>query len=257
MATVTGKVNTSVSQSASSPPTCFGLPGANGIQNSWSNCNFTVRAVVLDNYRCYIGLDGSVTDQVYANEYYVIMVANKRDWSWKYSGDQIVVPDGAATIKRSTIDIPGTYPDRGQFKWDFSCTDLAIGTDCGSDYGTYLSDRGYRYVGQLQDLGGSGDDKNGYIWLSGTGTYHVDDPIYPNPVRITIPGFLEYLDYYPWAIRKSSSWKSCDRSGGSLTIRKGGSWRDVKNVEAGEGNDDAFYRDGSSWKVAPKIGSLS
>ena len=258
MAVVVGVASTTVNQKGSDPPTCFGLPGYGSIQNSWSNCNFVARAVVLDNYRAYVGIDGSITDTVVENNYPVIMVANKTSWSWSYSGGNIVVPSGAATIATADIVVTGTTPEnKGPFTWNIDCQAVSRGTNCGSSYESYLTSRGYRYVGQLQELGGSTQDEDGHIWVSGTGTYDIDDPIYPEPVEIVIPGFLEFLDYYPWAIRKSGRWMSCDRDGGHLKSRSGSSWSDVKNVDVGTGEDHGFSYDDEEWTQSPRTGDLT
>lgn len=259
MARVMGNVSVPINQSQENPPTCFGLPGARGIPASWSNCTFVVHACVLDNERAYVGIDGMVHDSVISNQYQVIMVANKDDWNWQVVGGTLQVPAGSATLGQATVDVGNDFGNpnvTGAFIWNFQCAPFGDGTDLGDEYEQHMTNAGFAYVGQLPELGGSSDtDTNGYIWLSGTGTYQVDDPIYPDPVMITIPGFLAFSDYFPWAIRKGGSWASCNRSGGSLTIRKSGAWRDVKNVSVGSGDNKAFYRSGGTWAVAPQIGA--
>ena len=94
------------------------------------------------------------------------------------------------------------------------------------------------------------------MWIGGTGTYEAVNPNYPSPVWIKVPGFIEFLDYFPFAIRKSGTMQSCNRNGGSVKIRKSGSWRDVKNVAVGDSSKNkAFVRKSNQWKVAPKIGA--
>ena len=76
-------------------------------------------------------------------------------------------------------------------------------------------------------------------------------------MEIVIPGFLEFLDYYPWAIRKSGRWMSCDRDGGHLKSRSGSSWSDVKNVDVGTGEDHGFSYDDGEWTQSPRTGDLT
>lgn len=251
--------------------TCFGLPGYGGIPASMSSCHFDVHVAIYDSNNVYLGLDGCIMDPVVPETYPVRLTANAKDWNWRYSGGQLVGPSGDANWTANinandgsaAASPPAGYWGHGEtaaqaatqaggaaqgwFVWEFSCSDppqTASGTPAG-----------YRYCGKLTEFEASDTGDDGFIYLGGTGTYSVNDPIYPNPVKIKVPGFMRYLDYYPWAIRKSSKWMSCNRSGGSLTIRKSGSWRDVKNVEIGEGSNDAYYRSGTNWKVAPKIGA--
>lgn len=59
--------------------------------------------------------------------------------------------------------------------------------------------------------------------------------------------------YYPFAVRQSDSWQSCNRTDGYVKVRQSSSWVDVLNMQAND-VDDAFYRSGSSWVRCPKIG---
>ena len=250
--------------------TAFGLPGTGSTKPSMSSCHFNVHAAVYDDLSVYIGLDGCIADPVAKNDYPVIFIARADDWNWSWGGSSINVPsnsgswtstinagDGSAAASPPagywghgmTADAAatGSSTNRGWFVWNFSCGNPASDNSGGAG-------PGYKLVGSLTDFHGNDQNQDGYIYLSGTGSYQMDNPTYPDPVRITIPGFLAYLDYYPFAVLKSGSWKSCNREGGSTTIRKSGAWRDVKNVAVGTGDNHAFIRDGSSWTAAPEIG---
>lgn len=240
MAELRGHEVVHIKQSNTNPPTCFGLPGSGGITASWSNCDFDVHVAVYDDLRVYVGIDGAVTDSVVPNNYLVMMCVDENDWRWRYEGDHLVGPDASW---EGDIDVGS---DRS-FVWNFSCGNPA--SDNASGAGA-----GYKYVGTLDQFHGSDESQDGYLYLSGTGSYHVDDPIYPDPVRITVPGFLRYLDYYPFAVAHGSTWASCNRSGGFTQQYAGGSWQDRKNVAAGSGDNHAWYWNGSGWAVCPEIG---
>ena len=99
----------------------------------------------------------------------------------------------------------------------------------------WKSSAGWFTVGNLEkDFDWSEDDENfdGWIYFCGT-AYYPGSPITAGvtavPNRVTIPGLKRLLDYYPWAIRKSSTWMSCNRSGGHLKSREGSTWSDRKN----------------------------
>lgn len=250
--------------------TSFGLPGTGSVRPSMSSCHFNVHAAVYEDLSVYIGIDGCIADPVTKNNYPVIFIARADDWSWSWGSGSINIPSNSGSWS-STIDAndgsaaaspPAGYwghgmsaddaastgsPGRGWFVWNFSCGDPAADNSGGAG-------SGYKRVGLLTDFHGNDENQDGYIYLSGTGSYEMDNPTYPDPVMITIPGFLAFLDYFPFAVRKSGTWMSCNRDGGSTTIRKGGSWRDVKNIARGTGDNQAFIRSGSAWSVAPEIG---
>lgn len=99
----------------------------------------------------------------------------------------------------------------------------------------WKSSPGWFTVGNLEThFDWSDDEENfdGYIYFCGTAYYpsmSITSSTVAVPKRVTIPGLKRLLDYYPWAIRKSSTWMSCNRSGGYLKSREGSSWSDRKN----------------------------
>lgn len=232
MASVVEKITVSIRQSNSNPPTCFALPGTSGVNPSWSNVNGTITLKAMDNEHLYMDCDIDVTDSVLTNNYPVIFGCRNQDWRWSYGGGDINIPSGFKTISRDTVSVTGG--DRGDFRWNIRKTNIDLGL--------------------LSDWGANVEGDNGFMWISGTGTYNMANPIYPDPYKLTVPGFVKLFDYYPFAVRKGGVWKSCNRDGGSTTIRKGGSWRDVKNSHKSDSDSQAFYRDGSSWKRTPDIG---
>lgn len=65
---------------------------------------------------------------------------------------------------------------------------------------------------------------------------------------------LQRPNYYPWSVRKSGSWKSCNRSGGSYNMRSGGAWKGLKNSENTADTQHGVYRKNNGWQRLPKFG---
>lgn len=217
------------------PATCFGLPGTGGIQASYCNVDLDIVCKAMDNGHLYLDCSGTIDQKVLPGSYPYIFGCRSSDWKW--GGNPLTPPSGYVEIKSGTVGVTadGTAGGRGQFEFSINRTDIDMGP--------------------LDDWGASIEGDDGFIWFSGTGTYHMDDPLYPDPVRIRVPGFVQLFDYFPFAVRKNGAWKSCNRSGGSATIRKSGSWRNVKNSRQSDSNSKAFKRDGSLWKRTPEIGA--
>jgi len=287
--------------------TCFGLPGTAGINPSMSSCHFEVKLAVYDYKDVYLGINGQISDPVIAsNDYDSGLWFSPSSWVFAtqvngttvdgnglvVDGIQYVNPQYNASAgkvifyKYAQIDAsngeasnaptwasgqtaydaslnPRTGASYGWYKWDMGCPNP---TD-----GTYPSE-GYVRIGSVSDFG-AGEDSNGYVYVGGTGTYAGTNYNYPNPYRITIPGWhpQEPEDYYPFAIRKSNAWASANRGIGEAgTYIRGyiphsgdsdtpivqstavDGWIDVKNFE-----DDSYfagsYRKSGSWARAPKF----
>ena len=232
MADLVKTYTTHISQSASNPPTCFALPGAKGGNRAWMPCELDITVKVYSDYAVYMDMTGTISKStILSADYPVVMIANAKDWDWSYSGGSIVIPSGSGTIASATIYVESDKV----FTWNINSTNV--------------------YIGQLTDFGASGSGTDGVVYISGTGTYSVDTPAYPDPVGIVVPGFLEYLGYYPWARMIDATFKSCDRSGGAVQRNISGSWTMRKNTKQGTVADTVFYRTNSTWAKCPKIGA--
>ena len=279
MATLKGQVTVRVDQpgedeaKSHSALTCFGLPGVAPTHASMSSCHFDVICAVYDNLAVYVGFSGQISDPVRAAEgYSVCLVASPNDWAWRQEGGQLVGPSGTparwdATIDASngaaslapswangqTADAASSWETpmtgRGWFIWNLYNQGVPQTID-----GTPAEVNGFRYAGQLTEFGASTSDVDGLMYVSGTGTYDMTNPVYPDPVAITVPGFLEYLDYFPFAVNHDG-WASCNRAGGHTQQFANGAWVDRKNVAQGTGTNHAHYWDGGAWKLCPEIGA--
>ena len=244
--------------------TCFALPGTDRINPSMSSVHMNVLVAVYDDYSVYVGFRGEISDPVISNKYPCVMIVSSSSFYFAWQNNKVVaVGNNTRGEKRAEVDATNGAGSNapewangkpawsgsgtpGWFRWFFNCSDP--GQDAPGD--------GYIYVGKMQDFGASAQGKDGVLYIGGTGDYEMTNPVYPSPVPITIPGFMEFLDYFPFAIRKSGTMQSCNREGGSVKIRKSNSWRDVKNVAVGDSSKNkAFVRKSNQWAVAPKIGA--
>lgn len=245
--------------------TCFALPGTKNIRPSMSSVHMNVLVAVYDDYSVYVGFRGEISDPVVANMYQSVMIVSSSDFHFEWQGSKVVaVGNNTRGEKRANVDArnglgsnapewangrpawSGSGAKAGWFRWIFNC----------ADPGQDAPDGNYIYAGKMQEFGANAQGRDGVLYIGGTGDYEMLNPVYADPLPITIPGFMEFLDYYPFAIRKGGTMQSANREGGSSKIRKGGSWRDVKNVAVGDSSKNkAFVRKSNQWAVAPKIGA--
>lgn len=211
-------------------PTSFGLPGYGTGRAKFTNTDYTVYVRVYEDLSVQVRCAGTFTcPDVLANYYPSILVTNPSAFSFSVSGGHLSYPASASVMAEANIDA-----NSGAYTWTF--------------------DSGWKDAGKLTDYGGSDTGTDGYIYVGGTGTYQLDDPVYPTPVRVTVPGFLKYLGFYPWARYGDGVYKSCNRTGGSLTLRRGSIWRDVRNNDKDHSVDQAHYRQGNAWVHCKEIG---
>lgn len=218
-------------------PTSFGLPGYGTGHAKFANTDYTVYVRVYEDLSVQVRCAGTFScSYVLSNNYPSILVTNPSNFSFSISGGHLTYPSSASVMAEARI-VVGTEIDEthGAYTWTF--------------------DSGWSAAGQLTDYGGTDTGTDGYIYVGGTGTYQLDEPVYPSPVRVTVPGFLKYLGFYPWARYGDGTYKSCNRNGGSLTLRKDGIWRDVRNNDRDHSVDQAHYRANDAWLSCKEIGT--
>lgn len=270
---VVAQVNQAGADESGNPnaETCFGLPGSGGVRGSMSSCHFEVKVAVYDDETVYVGINGQVSDPVIAaSDYDVAMAISPTSFTWSNG-----YPSAGATMyKTAVVDASdGTAANAPTWASGTTAYDASLEPFPGAEYGWFKWDMGaanaldgskpteamgYKYIGKLSQFGADSSGKNGAVYIGGTGTYAMNDPVYPTPFKVTVPGFVTpavtVQKYYPFAIRKSRSWASANRTGGSTTIRKSSSWRDVKNDQDESATDNkGFYRSGGKWVKAPKL----
>lgn len=126
-------------------------------------------------------------------------------------------------------------------------------------------------LGKATDWSYNEADESVTIWIGGCTRYDQTDPIYPVSIPITLkngdnqgggtpdPGPSGCCWYYPWAIFKGA-WKSHNRSGGALKIKKS-SWSDCMNryehhdedIDHGAVANGQYYNGG--WRQSDITGS--
>lgn len=237
MATQVGQVQTHVSQSRSNPPTLYALPGSYA-EAVYCDVELDITVRTYDDVTASMDVTGTLSAAgVLANDYPSILVVCKHDWDWVVNvGSEPSYPSDGFEVARATVHVPNRGDGRGNYVWNVSATGINLGS--------------------ARDFGATTDGRDGLLWFSGTGSYYVTDPIYPDPMQIVVPGFWEIVppeDYYPCAVF-NGSFKSCDRSGGSFKMFSGSAFRDVKNKEGDPAGSKLTYFTGGAWKETPLIG---
>lgn len=232
-------------------PSSFGLPGQ-FLPPAFCRCDFTVRIVIFDNLRCYVGIDGGSISQgnVYGTNFPCFLAVRPQAF--------VAQPnDRTGQIAAQTIN---KVQNPGPFAWNFN----AIGTVPNppasvatvAQLDAYMSARGLGYVGLLPTFSWVPNTNDGYLYIGGTATYYVTDPVYPQAIQIIMPAIKQYLDYFPGAITKSNVLQSSNRPGGHTQIRKNGVWRDCKNSEdPTSSRNTVFIRKSGAWRRCIKMGS--
>lgn len=241
MAELVQELSVHVRESAGSDyraATSFGLPGYGTGRAKYCNTDYTVALHIYDDLSVQAKVDGTFTSNVLKAVYPVALVLNTSDFRFSLSGGHLSYPSSATEMATANIDVDSGGSGTGEtaeFRWNVAT--------------------GWKSVGHLWDFGASDTGLDGYLWVGGTGTYTLDDPVYPVPVRITVPGFMRYLGYYPWARYGDGTYKSCNRNGGSLMQVRGGAYADVRNSERDHSVDRAFYYEGGKWNSCLEIGA--
>lgn len=229
MAELKGTFNYQVNQT-SAGPSMFGLPGSGTGNPVLCDVSLTGQVKVYDDYSVTLSASGTISNPaVLPAAYPVALYVSANDWDFSYQGGSLVVPSGVYMLGATTITVTGS--PRGPFTWNISTGDIPIGN--------------------LNDFHADTEGGMGVVYFGGTGTYSVDSPIYPTPVPIPVPGFIELRDYFPFATFDGSAWRSCNRAGGFVRDFEGGTWQDRKN---GNATNTVLTFDGSTWQACPRIG---
>lgn len=234
--------------SAFSEPSFYAWPGSGGLRHTYAYITGWIGIVLGDDNNYYVcfgssfelsksSLIGSGTMESFFNFY-----DHYEEWNaW----------DG----KPSHTDIdfaPYRSAGSGSFSWHWGDEYTTISE---ISVGDYIGD-GYHYIGPASGSGSpiafpEDDDPYTYI-LGGCWDWAAQDSNDVPAYKLYVPGAIVFKDYFPFAIKHSSGWESCNREGGSVQMRESGSWTDKKNT-AGDETGTVYYRNGSSWSVCPKI----
>lgn len=239
-----------------------GVPGS-GLAAAYVYVDLYIKLAVTDDDSLYIAAsNGKITQQNMSNihewslnEWRVFLCARPspfsvtfptgatslfqypRKYSWQdeqwFSGESTSSFTGLTTFP--SVGDPTSESDalsKGYYKLPFKITDIDITEEAGTQTWT------------------------GTVYLNFPVTYErssgVTDDMTLSSTQVSVD-VTTLLPYYPWAIRKSGSFVSCNRSGGHVKIMKSASWRDVQNYQSDTADNDAHYRSGSSWKRSPLI----
>lgn len=243
-------------------PSCSGVPGA-GLPAAYIYANLYLCLAVDENGFLYVApADGSVKQKNMsdneANTWYCYFVARPDDFTLTFnSGTNLW--DRMEQIKDEIGYFNKTLWMKGQTGFETLLGESSFGSVSKPSDTSDL--KGFTKLSfDINDIHKEVTEVDGVKKTVGTVYLCIpicyngtpDAPITLRSVSFTV-SMEELLPYYPGAIRKSGKWMSANRSGGSLKIRKSGSWRDVKNYEDGS-SVQGFIRKSGSWTKAAKIG---
>lgn len=219
----------------------FGLPGS-GLTSAYMRCEFGVKITVEDDLGAYCSINGGQLTQT--------DIVGSSFPSWLWCEDHAWEGEINNDNKQDWMNDPQCFyrftqtkdAAKGQLQYSFP--------GAGSDRGVY--------IGQLTNFVWESETSGtGYVWIGGSAIYDsssITDPIYVVGLKVPVPGLRELLNYYPWAIRKGQSYVSCNRAGGLVQARKGGSWVDRKNTQSADfSKSTVFQRKSGIWTPSPKF----
>lgn len=226
---------------SSAAPTSFGLPAIRPYIIAYCNTDYDVLLRVYSDLSIYARVSGRIfQDHIVMANYPVAFYISKHDWQWGINANGLYTIPAAQRMASAVIQVtfhPGSFSNPN-FLWNIS-----------SDW---------QYICNLQELQWSlNDQRDAYLYVGGCGEYGADDYLWPNPFKIVIKGIRVLLDYYPWAVSDSNKvFLSCNRNGGfnKRYEHDNSAWIDRKNSENDPSKNTVFYRQGSSWLPAKKIG---
>lgn len=219
----------------------FGLPGA-GTTAAYMRCDFNVKITVEDDLSTYCAIQGGevVQDDIRGSEFPSFL------WCFGHAWD-VTISNGNAWEWMNKSECFHTFTQ-------------TKGTEANSRLQhSFITDSGRGgYIGKLNNFSWVSETEGiGYVWVGGSAIYDpssITNPIWVWGSQIAVPGLRELLNYYPWAIKKGAGYNSCNRSGGSLKMRKSGNWRDCKNTKSSDlSKSTVFARKAGSWSPCPKL----
>lgn len=235
-----------------------------GLDDVIGNSNYGVSVCVSNDLTAYVGAKGGSVwhDNIYTGDGECPMRFRAQGQPWS-----MYVDDGNKGTLSTLCFVYETYHlevNPGRFSYTLPTradpdTDLTF--ESKDALNAYMGSLGYINIGPLTNFHWESETSGvGYVYVAGTILWEstITDPILITGQQVAVPGLRELLDYYPWAILKSNkaSWESCNRSGGSLKIRKSGTWRDCKNRQSSNASDSTvFHRVSGSWTRCDKIGN--
>lgn len=254
--TILGQSSTNYNGGALKPPasnskvaSAFGLPGKN-LPAAYCRCELQVRIAVmsLNNSnspgRCYVNVGGTIRQNtIYGTNFPSFLCVRQSSFTAQPNNRTGQVK--SATITKSAN--PGTY------NWNLGSISAATAPGASvttnAQLDAFMANQGYVYVGMLQSFGWVSGGNSGYLWIGGTASYPITNPIYPPAVRIEMPNIKQLLEqpYFPGAVLGSgNTWQSCNRSGGSNRIYASGAWRNVQCMENTASSPQQAFRNTSA-----------
>jgi len=213
MAIYTGQINNS-----NTPLTWIGWPGNGSLKWRYPVSQTLDYAVEVDaSKNVYLTLSGTITESAdfHANDYPL------RIWAGEYPFTMTCSPGSTYTAPASADLIFDTTPN-GVYQYANA---------------TYPININRVYIGNLSDPGAFlYQGNNQYcFWIGGVGIYPIVDGGTAYAIPIPVQGMFEgESKYIPWAVLTGGSWRSCNRSGGTLQRCTGpGAWELTRNQGLG------------------------
>lgn len=197
-------------------------------------------------------------DSFYCNQWHMSNAEPSGAWGtddWTLQG--LFASKSAFTL---TIDSSGQHaagvnlidPVHMSHDYSQSASDHTVWSDA-------ITSKGFQKVADsAAELPHSEDGKVMWLYLAGGITFSqsVTDPVEVNAAEVSMTGgdIPVLFDYIPCAIKAGSAWKSCNREGGTLQLKSGGSWKVERNAADEGGTSTVFVKKDGNWVKAAKVG---
>lgn len=245
---------TSGAYGAKATQSCIGIAGA-GLPSAFFYTTGTISIKREDDGSVWVKCDALSASQD-------SMSNANTDGSW---GDDDWTLQGFFCNKSSftlTIDSSGQHASGVNLISAVHMSHEGYGTGNASSHRVYsdaITSKGWLKVADsIDSLEHTSDGETLYLYFAGGVTFSqaVTSAITVNSVKIAFTGqeIPQLFDYVPCAVRSGSDWLSCNREGGKLQLKSGGSWGDLTN-SYGDGESHVFIRKDGGWVNSEKIGS--